>query len=200
MSQQQKSHDLIEIQEYQSDGIPPEANPTLPLESIGTALEQEVQANVEMTAQTEERLKELETSLKTAENKIRELEAAPEDHMESRNKQESTLNAELASLKQQLQESSEREVLQKEELSKKRPNCKNFATSLEAERDDLEERLMNQLAQLNGSIAGYQQEASDSRDRLTDMQRELEKLERERAELEAEVASEGTGQPGWKRT
>ncbi len=187
---QQKSHDLIEIQEYQSDGIPPEANPTLPLESIGTALEQEVQANVEMTAQTEERLKELETSLKTAENKIRELEAAPEDHMESRNKRESTLNAELASLKQQLQESSEREGLQKEELSKKETQLQELCTSLEAERDDLEERLMNQLAQLNGSIAGYQQEASDSRDRLTDMQRELEKLERDRAELEAEVASE----------
>ncbi|KTF75829.1 hypothetical protein cypCar_00038667 [Cyprinus carpio] len=118
----------------ESDSIPPDANPTKPLESI-------------------------------AENKIRELEAALEDHMESRNKQESTLNAELASLKQQLQD-------------------------LETERDDLEERLMNQLAQLNGSIAGYQQEASDSRDRLTDMQRELEKLERERAELEAEVASE----------
>ncbi|KAF4114554.1 hypothetical protein G5714_004777 [Onychostoma macrolepis] len=184
---QQKSPDLIEIQEYQRDGVPPEANPK---ESIGTALEQEVQANVEMTAQTEERLKELETSLKTAENKIRELEAALEDHMESRNKQEPALNAELASLKQQLQESSEKEGLQKEELSKKETQLQELRTSLEAERDDLEERLMNQLAQLNGSIAGYQQEASDSRDRLTDMQRELEKLERERAELEAEVASE----------
>uniref|UniRef100_A0A8C1X9R5 Golgin B1 n=1 Tax=Cyprinus carpio TaxID=7962 RepID=A0A8C1X9R5_CYPCA len=187
---QQRSPDLIEIQENQSDSIPPDANPTKPLESIGTALEQKVQANVEMTAQTEERLKELETSLKTAENKIRELEAALEDHMESRNKQESTLNAELASLKQQLQESSEREGLQKEKIFKKETQLQELRTSLETERDDLEERLMNQLAQLNGSIAGYQQEASDSRDRLTDMQRELEKLERERAELEAEVASE----------
>uniref|UniRef100_A0A671L4J2 Golgin subfamily B member 1-like n=1 Tax=Sinocyclocheilus anshuiensis TaxID=1608454 RepID=A0A671L4J2_9TELE len=187
---QQRSPDLIEIQEYQSDSIPPEANPTKPLESIGTALEQEVQANVEMTAQTEVRLKELETSLKTAENKIRELEAALEYHIESRNKQESTLGAEFASLKQQLQESSEREWLQKEELSTKETQLQELCTSLETERDDLEERLMNQLAQLNGSIARYQQEASDSCDRLTDMQRELEKLERERAELEAEVASE----------
>uniref|UniRef100_A0A673GB36 Golgin subfamily B member 1-like n=1 Tax=Sinocyclocheilus rhinocerous TaxID=307959 RepID=A0A673GB36_9TELE len=172
---QQRSPDLSEIQE--------------PLESIGTALEQEVtevQANVEMTAQTEERLKELETSLKTAENKIKELEAALEDHMESRSKQESTLNAELASLKQHLQESLEREGLQNEELSKKETQLQELRTSLEAERDDLEERLMNQLAQLNGSIAGYQQEASDSRDRLTDMQKELEKLERVRAEVASE--------------
>ncbi|KAK2892658.1 hypothetical protein Q8A67_012646 [Cirrhinus molitorella] len=190
---QHRSPDLIDIQEYQSDSISLKANPTKPLESTGTALEQEVtevQANVETTAQTEERLKELETSLKTAENKIKELEAALEDHMESRNEQESTLNAELASLKQHLQESVEREGLQKEELSKKETQLQELRTSLETERDDLEERLMNQLAQLNGSIAGYQQEASDGRDRLTDMQRELEKLERERAELEAEVASE----------
>ncbi|KAI2665336.1 Golgin subfamily B member 1 [Labeo rohita] len=190
---QQRSPDLIDIQEYQSDSISLEANPTKPLESTGTALEQQVtkvQANAEMITQTEERLKELETSLKTAENKIRELEAALEDHMESRNKEESTLNAELASFKKNLQESLEREGLQKEELSKKETQLQELRTSLEAERDDLEERLMNQLAQLNGSIAGYQQEASDSRDRLADMQRELEKLERERAELEAEVASE----------
>ncbi|XP_052433041.1 golgin subfamily B member 1 [Carassius gibelio] len=176
---QQRSPDLIEIQE--------------PLESVGTPLKQdvtEVQANVEMTAQTEERLKELEASLKTADNKIKELEAALEDQMESRSKQESTINAELASLKQDLQESLEKECLQREELSKKETELQELRTSLEAERDDLEERLMNQLAQLNGSIAGYQQEASDSRDRLTDMQKELEKLERERAELEAEVASE----------
>ncbi|XP_043093536.1 golgin subfamily B member 1 isoform X2 [Puntigrus tetrazona] len=187
MVTQQRSLDLTEIQDYQSDSIPPEANPIKSLESIGTALEQE---NVEMTAQTKDRLKELETLLKTAEDKIRGLEAALEDHMESRNKQESTLNAELASLKQQIQESSEREGLQKEELSKKETQLQELRTSLEAERDDLEERLMNQLAQLNGSIAGYQQEASDSRDRLTDMQRDLEKLEREQTELEAEVASE----------
>lgn len=188
---QQTSPDLIEIQEYQNVSISPEANLTKPVESISTALEQEVtEVHAKMTAQTEERLEELETSLETAEAKIRELEAALEDHMESRNNQESRLNAELDSLKQQLQETLEREGLLKEESSKKETQLQELRTSLEAERDDLEERLMNQLAQLNGSIAGYQQEASDSRDRLIDMQRELETLERERAELEAEVASE----------
>ncbi|XP_067284206.1 golgin subfamily B member 1 [Pseudorasbora parva] len=188
---QQRSPDLIEIQEYQNDSIFPEADLTKPVECISTALEQEVtEVQAKMTAQTEERLKELETYLETAESKISELEAALEDHMESRNKQETILNAELDSLKQQLQESLERESLQKEESSKKETQLQELRTGLEAERDDLEERLMNQLAQLNGSIAGYQQEASESRDRLADMQKELEKLERERAELEAAVASE----------
>ena len=58
------------------------------------------------------------------------------------------------------------------------------------EKDDLEERLMNQLAQLNGSIAGYQQEAADSRERLAELQREVERLEREGAELEALAENE----------
>ncbi|XP_056103451.1 golgin subfamily B member 1 isoform X2 [Rhinichthys klamathensis goyatoka] len=188
---QQRSPDLIEIQEYQNDSISLEADLTKPVESINTSLEQEVtKLQAKMNAQTEERLKELETSLQTAESKIRDLEAALEDHMESRNKQESMFNAELDSLNQQLQETLERESLHNVESSKKETQLQELRTSLEAERDDLEERLMDQLAQLNGSIAGYQQEASDSRDRLTDMQRELEKLERERAELEAEVASE----------
>lgn len=188
---QQRSPDLIEIQEYQNESISLEADLTKPVESINTPLEQEVtKLQAKMNAQTEERLNELETSLETAESKIRDLEAALEDHMESRKKQESMLNAELNSLNQQLQETLERESLHNVESSKKETQLQELRTSLEAERDDLEERLMNQLAQLNGSIAGYQQEASDSRDRLTDMQRELEKLERERAELEAEVASE----------
>ncbi|XP_068076877.1 golgin subfamily B member 1 isoform X2 [Danio rerio] len=188
---QQNSPNLIEIQEYQCESIFPEANLTKPLESINTEPDQEVtevQTKIEIATQTEERLKELETSLETAENKIKELEIALEHHMEFRNEQ--ILDAELTSIKQQLQESLEREDIHKEEISKKENQLQELRMNLEAERDDLEERLMNQLAQLNGSIAGYQQEASDSRDRLTDMQRELEKLERERAELEAEVLSE----------
>ncbi|XP_039524149.1 golgin subfamily B member 1 isoform X1 [Pimephales promelas] len=188
---QQRSPDLIETQENQNDNISLESDLTKPVESINTSLEQDVtKLQGKMNAQTEEMLKELETSLQTAESKIRDLEAALEDQIESRNKQESMFNAQLDSLNQQLQETLERESLHNVEISKKETQLQELRTSLEAERDDLEERLMNQLAQLNGSIAGYQQEASDSRDRLTDMQRELEKLERERAELEAEVASE----------
>ncbi|XP_051544796.1 golgin subfamily B member 1-like [Myxocyprinus asiaticus] len=191
---QQRSPDLIENQQYLGNSSSPETNLQLQSEeSIAAVLHHEVtdvQANIEINSEAEKRLRELETSLETAERMIRELEAALEDQKESRNKQESMLKSELASLKQQIQESLEREEIQKEASSKKETQLQELRTSLEAERDDLEERLMNQLAQLNGSIAGYQQEAADSRDRLTDMQRELEKLERERAELEAEVASE----------
>ncbi|XP_030632821.1 golgin subfamily B member 1 [Chanos chanos] len=153
-----------------------------------------VQPNTEMSerthTQTEDRLKELEISLEIAESKLRELEAALEVEKGTRGDRESELKTELASLEHQLQESKAREESLKEECLQRDTQLQNLRTNLEAERDDLEERLMNQLAQVNGSIAGYQQEAADCRDRLADLQREVEKLERERAEFEALLENE----------
>lgn len=141
------------------------------------------------------------------ENKMREVEAAFTTEREQWQEREAELKAELASLERHLQESKEKESLSVslekcleeskereksliEEASKRETQFKELLRSLEAEKDNLEERLMNQLAQLNGSIAGYQQEAAENREHLTELQRELERLERERAELEAEARSE----------
>ncbi|XP_045071279.1 golgin subfamily B member 1-like isoform X2 [Coregonus clupeaformis] len=124
------------------------------------------------------------------EEKLREMEAALQSEREQWQEREAELNAGLASLEQRLQESKEKEQSQMEESSKREAQLKELHSSLEVEKDDLEERLMNQLAQLNGSIAGYQQDAADSRERLAELQREVERLERERAELEALAESE----------
>nr|XP_046235321.1 golgin subfamily B member 1 isoform X2 [Scatophagus argus] len=140
------------------------------------------------------------------EDKMREMEAAIGAERELWQQQEADLKAQLASLEQELQEgkekslvdslekclqeSKEREQSLIEEGSKREAQFKELLKSLEAEKDNLEERLMNQLAQLNGSIAGYQQEAADNREHLNELQREVERLERERAELEAEARSE----------
>ncbi|XP_070784761.1 golgin subfamily B member 1 [Enoplosus armatus] len=141
------------------------------------------------------------------EDKMREMEAAVNAERELWQEQEAGLKAELASLEQDLQESKEKESLVAslekclqeskereksliEEVPKREAQFKELLRSLETEKDNLEERLMNQLAQLNGSIAGYQQEASDNREHLTELQREVERLDRERAELEAEAQSE----------
>ncbi|XP_034719829.1 golgin subfamily B member 1 isoform X1 [Etheostoma cragini] len=121
------------------------------------------------------------------EDKIREMEAAVDAERELWQEQEARLKAELASLEQDLQESREKEIL---EGSKREAQFKELLRSLETEKDNLEERLMNQLAQLNGSIAGYQQEAGENREHLAELQREVERLERERAELEAKAQSE----------
>ncbi|XP_068442074.1 golgin subfamily B member 1 isoform X2 [Clinocottus analis] len=141
------------------------------------------------------------------ENKTREMEAAVGTERELWREQEAGLKAQLASLERDLQESKEKESLEVslekrlqegkerekslvEEASKREAQFKELLRGLEAEKDNLEERLMNQLAQLNGSIAGYQQEAADNREHLAELQREVEGLERERAELEAEARSE----------
>ncbi|XP_045077422.1 golgin subfamily B member 1 isoform X2 [Coregonus clupeaformis] len=124
------------------------------------------------------------------EEKLREMEAAQQSEREQWQEREAELNAGLASLEQRLQESKEKEQSLMEESSKREAQLKELHSSLEVEKDDLEERLMNQLAQLNGSIAGYQQDAADSRERLAELQREVERLERERAELEALAESE----------
>lgn len=96
----------------------------------------------------------------------------------------------VASLEMRLQETKEREKRLMKESSLREVQVKEFLRSLETEKDNLEERLMNQLAQLNGSIAGYQQEAADTREHLAELQREVERLERERAELEAQANCE----------
>ncbi|XP_068611531.1 golgin subfamily B member 1 [Brachionichthys hirsutus] len=99
--------------------------------------------------------------------------------------QESRANeSHAASLEKLLQESKEREKRSVEEGSEKEAQLKELLRRLETEKDNLEERLMNQLAQLNGSIADYQQQAAE-------LQREVERLERERAQLEAGAQHEG---------
>ncbi|XP_068163636.1 golgin subfamily B member 1 isoform X2 [Antennarius striatus] len=141
------------------------------------------------------------------ENKMRELETTVNAERELWQKAEAELKAQLTSLEQNLKESKaneslvaslekslqegkERENNLIEEGSKREAQLKELFQRLEMEKDNLEERLMNQLAQLNGSIADYQQDAADNRDHLTELRREVERLERERAELEAEAQSE----------
>ncbi|XP_060885677.1 golgin subfamily B member 1 [Labrus mixtus] len=141
------------------------------------------------------------------EDKMREMEAAVNAEREQWHEQEAKLRAEIASLERDLHETKDKESLQasletflqesKErekslivEGTKREAQFKELLKSLETEKDNLEERLMNQLAQLNGSIAGYQQEAADNSEKLEDLKREVERLETERAELEAEAQRE----------
>ncbi|XP_028811431.1 golgin subfamily B member 1 [Denticeps clupeoides] len=128
----------------------------------------------------------LDDALRTALDSVKELEAALCTEKQLRLELEDKLDI----LGNELKESRRTEESLKEDSFKQEAKLKELHASLETEKDDLEERLMNQLAQLNGSIAGYQQEAADSRDRLADLQRELENVERERADLEALVESE----------
>ncbi|XP_029597677.1 golgin subfamily B member 1 isoform X2 [Salmo trutta] len=157
------------------------------------SLEQRLQESKEKEqTQREEPVKtDMSESEQTViEGKRREMEAALHSEREQWQESEAELKVGLASLEQLLQESKDKEQSLMEESSKREAQLQELHSSLEVEKDDLEERLMNQLAQLNGSIAGYQQDATDSRERLAELQREVERLERERAELEALAESE----------
>ncbi|TNM91604.1 hypothetical protein fugu_019984 [Takifugu bimaculatus] len=147
-----------------------------------------------------EEIKEAETAESVLVEKMRGMEAERELWQQQKAELESQLSSLekdlqdskeketlLASLEKSLQEAEEREKSLIEEGSRREVQFKELLQNLETEKDNLEERLMNQLAQLNGSIAGYQQEAADNREHLAQLQREVERLERERAELDAQA-------------
>ncbi|XP_077399321.1 golgin subfamily B member 1 isoform X3 [Vanacampus margaritifer] len=141
----------------------------------------------------EDKIKEMEAALSSERERWQEKEAKLKAGLASleRDLQESNENASLvASLEERLQESKEREKCLIEEGSKREVQFKELLKNLESEKDNLEERLMNQLAQLNGSIAGYQQDAADHHDKLTELKREVDGLERERGDLEAEARAQ----------
>ncbi|XP_076015051.1 uncharacterized protein golgb1 [Genypterus blacodes] len=166
-----------------------------------------VSAEPEKVSQPPEERETVESAQIELEDKLKQMEAAMVAEGELRQQREAELKAELAtleqdlresqekvslmtSLEQDLQESREREKSLTEESVKREAQVKELLKSLENEKDNLEERLMNQLAQLNGSIADYQQEAADNREHLSVLQAEVERLERERAELEVLAQSE----------
>uniref|UniRef100_A0A3Q3VIT7 Uncharacterized protein n=1 Tax=Mola mola TaxID=94237 RepID=A0A3Q3VIT7_MOLML len=183
-------------------------------EDVGqaTLLEQADQVAVVEAPETNSKPTEEKDKVEMAENvllegKMREMEEAFSAERKLWQQKEAELKAQLASLEQDLEDSKEKEglvaslekCLQEnkerensliEEGSKREAQFKELFRSLENEKDNLEERLMNQLAQLNGSIAGYQQEAADNREHLAELQREVERLQREQAELEAKAQSE----------
>ncbi|XP_061523146.1 golgin subfamily B member 1 [Phycodurus eques] len=141
----------------------------------------------------EDKIKEMEVALTSERERWVEREAELKAGLASlqRDLQESNKRASLTtSLEECLQESKEREKSLIEEGSKREVQFKELLRNLENEKDNLEERLMNQLAQLNGSIAGYQQEVADHREHLGELKREVEKLERERGDLEAEARAQ----------
>uniref|UniRef100_A0A3B3ZDT8 Uncharacterized protein n=1 Tax=Periophthalmus magnuspinnatus TaxID=409849 RepID=A0A3B3ZDT8_9GOBI len=166
---------------------------------IETTLESSNKVAMDVSSPTEEKYE-----LEQMENKMKEMEAAFVTERVQWQQLEAELRGQLAALEQDIEElktteatleqslhqSTDREKRLAEEGVSRETQFKELLKNLETEKDNLEERLMNQLAQLNGSIASYQQEATDQRQQLAELQCEVETLERERAELEAQYHSE----------
>uniref|UniRef100_A0A3B3ZDB6 Uncharacterized protein n=1 Tax=Periophthalmus magnuspinnatus TaxID=409849 RepID=A0A3B3ZDB6_9GOBI len=164
---------------------------------IETTLESSNKVAMDVSSPTEEKYE-----LEQMENKMKEMEAAFVTERVQWQQLEAELRGQLAALEQDIEElktteatleqslhqSTDREKRLAEEGVSRETQFKELLKNLETEKDNLEERLMNQLAQLNGSIASYQQEATDQRQQLY----HSERRELERQLRSAERVKEGS--------
>ncbi|NXO23130.1 GOGB1 protein, partial [Cisticola juncidis] len=136
-------------------------------------------------AELTERITELEDSRRASEQQLDDIhrcvetlageKKALEHQMEEKVHEVNDLHATVAKMEQVVQKA-------KDDLVR----MTALKDALEAEKDDLEERLMNQLAELNGSIGNYQQDATDFQIKNDQLKHELQSLQRIMHKLEEE--------------
>ncbi|KAM8770627.1 golgin subfamily B member 1 isoform 3-T3 [Rhynchonycteris naso] len=138
--------------------------------AINNYLQQIDQFKERIAELEKEKQKEMEFSqtLKNEKNILLSRISAKDDELKMLQEEVTKINL----LNQQIQEELAR-------VSK----LKNIA---EEEKDDLEERLMNQLAELNGSIGNYHQDVLDAQIKNTQLESEMQNLKKCMSELEEE--------------
>ncbi|XP_064512862.1 golgin subfamily B member 1 isoform X2 [Pseudopipra pipra] len=148
-----------------------------PCEDPGTCRQQ--------IAELSQRIAELEDNRRASEQQLADIHVCVEtlagekrtlEHqLEEKVHEVNALQATVAKMEQMVQKATD-DLVRMTELK----------DALEAEKDDLEERLMNQLAELNGSIGNYQQDATDFQIKNDQLKHELQSLQRMVRELEEE--------------
>jgi len=148
-----------------------------PCEDLGTYIQQ--------IAELMKRITELEDNRRASEQQLGNIHVyvetlagekrALETQMEEKVRELSALQDTVAKMEQTVQK-TKTDLVRMTELK----------DTLLAEKDDLEERLMNQLAELNGSIGNYQQDATDFQIKNEQLKHELQSLQRMVRELEEE--------------
>ncbi|KAM9245651.1 golgin subfamily B member 1 [Leptosomus discolor] len=150
---------------------------SIPCEDLGTYIQQ--------IAELTERITELEDNRRASEQQLGDIRKCVEtlagekrvleSQMEEKVNELNALQDTVAKMEQMVQKTKD-DLIRMTELK----------DTLEAEKDDLEERLMNQLAELNGSIGNYQQDATDFQIENERLKHELQSLQRMVHELEEE--------------
>ncbi|NXF53367.1 GOGB1 protein, partial [Oceanites oceanicus] len=140
---------------------------------------------IQQIAELTERITELEDNRRASEQQLGDIRMCVETlagekrvletQMEEKAHELNALQDTVAKMEQMVQNTKD-DLLRMTELK----------DTLEAEKDDLEERLMNQLAELNGSIGNYQQDATDFQIKNEQLKHELQSLQRMMHELEEE--------------
>ncbi|NXB44864.1 GOGB1 protein, partial [Leucopsar rothschildi] len=136
-------------------------------------------------AELTKRIMELEENRRASEQQLGDIQrcietlegekGALEHQMEEKVHEVNDLQATVAKMEQMVQKAEDDLV-----------RMTALKDALEAEKDDLEERLMNQLAELNGSIGNYQQDATDFQIKNDQLKHELKSLQRMMHDLEEE--------------
>ncbi|NXF40670.1 GOGB1 protein, partial [Nyctibius bracteatus] len=140
---------------------------------------------IQQIAELTERITELEDNRRASEQELGDIrmcvealageKRALETQVEEKVHELNALQGTVAKMEQTVQKTKD-DLVRMTELK----------DALEAEKDDLEERLMNQLAELNGSIGNYQQDATDFQIKNEQLKHELQSLQRIMHELEEE--------------
>ncbi|XP_008841142.1 golgin subfamily B member 1 isoform X2 [Nannospalax galili] len=85
-----------------------------------------------------------------------------------------------------LQEEAAKIKLSNKQIQEELSRVTKLKETAEEEKDDLEERLMNQLAELNGSIGNYYQDVTDAQIKNEQLESEMQNLKKCVSELEEE--------------
>ncbi|XP_028603321.2 golgin subfamily B member 1 isoform X2 [Podarcis muralis] len=173
-SEEVTSSSLVEPLEAQVDSgsrwQPPEATPTQ-LDEICKASPPRDETNGSLQQFTEQ-VADLEEKRQVAEEELSRVRRDVETLSEEKKVLEGLLDAKGREV-----EALQEKVLEMERAGQQTEEQLAGALRLkEAEKDDLEERLMNQLAELNGSIGNYQQDAADLQSNNQQLLSEVESL------------------------
>ncbi|XP_027701089.1 golgin subfamily B member 1 isoform X2 [Vombatus ursinus] len=144
----------------------------------GVSSHDEINTYIQQIDQLTERIKELEEEKKMRE----EIDCSLEDKKDALLNQLEVKDGELKTLHEEVTKIN----LLNEKIQDELVKVTKLKETVEVEKDDLEERLMNQLAELNGSIGNYQQDVTDAQMRNELLESEIQNLQKCVSELEEE--------------
>ncbi|XP_029472839.1 golgin subfamily B member 1 isoform X2 [Rhinatrema bivittatum] len=155
------------------------------LKSTECSSHDEINTYIQQVNQLKEQISELKKKEKSMDEEVSIIKSnfqKMEEEKSALQHQITTKCDELKVLQEAISEMELNNKHAKDELVK----MTRLKETLEAEKDDLEERLMNQLAELNGSIGNYQQDATDFQTKNDSLELELQSLQRKICNLEEE--------------
>ncbi|XP_036600808.1 golgin subfamily B member 1 isoform X2 [Trichosurus vulpecula] len=162
-----------------SSSIPVEGNAMADVSANdGISSHDEINTYIQQIDQLAERIKELEEEKKMRE----EVDSSLEDRKDALLNQLEAKDGELKTLREEVTKIN----LLNEKIQHELVRVTKMKEMVEVEKDDLEERLMNQLAELNGSIGNYQQDVTDAQMRNELLESEIQNLQKCVSELEEE--------------